>query len=78
MIKPLRQIIDRRGKIMHMLRMDDPEFEQFGEIYFSMVHPNVVKAWHVHTDMTLNYAVIKGNVKLVVLYDEEKFFAYGA
>jgi len=53
---------------MHMLRADDPQFEQFGEIYFSMVYPGAIKAWHLHTKMTLNYAVVVGMVKLV-LYD---------
>lgn len=67
-LHPLRQIPDERGKIMHMLRCDDPHFGKFGEIYFSVVYPGVVKGWHVHTRMTLNYAVIVGMVKLV-LYD---------
>ena len=67
-IKPLRQIPDERGKIMHMLRADDPYFEKFGEIYFSVVYPNVIKGWHLHTKMTLNYAVVSGMIKLV-LYD---------
>ncbi len=69
--RPLKQIIDERGKIMHMLRSDDPGFEQFGEIYFSIVNPGVIKGWHIHTEMTLNYAVIEGNIKLV-LYDERE------
>jgi len=70
-IRPLRQIADERGKIMHMMRCDDPDFEKFGEIYFSCVYPRVIKGWHIHTEMTLNYAVIQGNIKLV-LYDERK------
>ena len=36
-VRPLRQICDERGKVMHMLRSDDPHFERFGEIYFSVV-----------------------------------------
>lgn len=68
-IKPLQKISDERGCVMHMLRSDDPVFEKFGEIYFSLVYPNVVKGWHLHTKMTLNYAVISGMIKLV-LYDE--------
>ena len=67
-IIPLKQISDERGKIMHMLRADDPYFEQFGEIYFSVVYPGVIKGWHLHKEMTLNYAVISGMIKLV-LYD---------
>ena len=67
--QPLRQIPDERGKILHMLRVDDPYFEKFGEIYFSIVYPGVVKAWHLHKEMTLNYAVVSGSIKLV-LYDD--------
>jgi dTDP-4-dehydrorhamnose 3,5-epimerase len=68
-IHPLRQIPDERGRIMHMIRSDDPHFEQFGEIYFSVVYPGVVKAWHIHREMTLNYAVITGSIKLVLFDD---------
>ena len=67
-IKPLKIIPDERGAIFHMMREDDPLFEHFGEIYFSMAYPNVVKGWHLHKRMTLNYAVIKGMIKLVI-YD---------
>ena len=68
---PLKQIPDERGRVMQMLRRDDPWFERFGEIYFSVVYPGVVKGWHLHKVMTLNYAVIVGRIKLV-LYDERK------
>ena len=67
-VKPLRRIPDERGYIMHMLRADDPEFQGFGEIYFSTIYPGVIKAWHLHSEMTLNYAVVVGMIKLV-LYD---------
>jgi len=68
-VTPLKQIFDERGKVMHMLREDSPMFTRFGEIYFSCVHPGAVKAWHLHKRMTLNYAVISGEIKCVV-YDE--------
>jgi dTDP-4-dehydrorhamnose 3,5-epimerase len=68
-IHPLRQIPDERGKIMHMLRNNDPHFERFGEIYFSVVYPGVIKGWHLHKEMSLNYAVVSGMIKLV-LYDD--------
>lgn len=71
LISPLKQILDERGKIMHMLRSDDEHFEKFGEIYFSFVYPGVVKAWHLHKKMKLNYAVPYGKIKLV-LYDDRK------
>ena len=68
-IIPLRQILDERGKVMHMLRADAPHFQGFGEVYFSAVHPGAVKAWHIHKRMTLSYAVPVGKIKLV-LYDD--------
>ena len=68
-IKHLKKICDERGMILHMIRNDDSEFEKFGEIYFSCVYPNVIKGWHGHKIITLNYAVIKGMIKLV-LYDD--------
>ena len=68
-LTPLKQIFDERGKVMHMLRTDSPIFLKFGEIYFSCTHPGVVKAWHLHKEMTLNYAVIYGEIKFV-LYDD--------
>lgn len=70
-VKSLRRIPDERGFIMHMLRADDPEFERFGEIYFSTAYPGVIKAWHRHKEMTLNYAVVAGMIKLV-LYDDRE------
>lgn len=68
-ITPLKQICDERGKIMHMLRCDSKDFEKFGEIYFSTVYPGVVKGWHIHERMTLNYAVPYGRIKLVLFDD---------
>ena len=66
---PLRRIPDERGAVYHMLKSTDPHFSQFGEIYFSTIYRGVVKGWHKHREMTLNYACIFGRIKLV-LYDE--------
>ena len=68
-IVQLQRIPDERGTILHMLRVTDPHFQQFGEIYFSTIYKGVVKGWHWHREMTLNYACIFGRVKLV-LFDE--------
>jgi len=53
---------------MHMLRSDSQVFKTFGEIYFSTIKYDSIKAWHLHKEATLNYACISGKVKLV-LYD---------
>jgi len=76
-VKPLTRIPDERGCIMHMLRADDPEFERFGEIYFSTVYPGVVKGWHRHREMILNYAVVRGSIKLVLYDDREGSASHG-
>ncbi len=70
-VVPLRRIPDERGTVSHMLKRTDPHFREFGEIYFSSIYPGVVKGWHLHERMALNYACIVGNVKLV-LYDERE------
>jgi dTDP-4-dehydrorhamnose 3,5-epimerase len=71
LITPLKQILDDRGKVMHMLRSDASHFQGFGEIYFSCVYPGAIKAWHLHKKMVLNYAVPCGRIKLV-LYDDRE------
>lgn len=70
-VVPLKQIADERGKIMHMLRNDAKHFEKFGEIYFSQIYPHVIKGWHLHKKMVLNYTVVTGMIKLV-LFDDRK------
>lgn len=77
-IAPRAQIVDERGKIMHGLRVDDPEFERFGEVYFSWVNPGAIKAWHLHTEMTLNYVCPVGLIKLVLFDAREASPTRGA
>ncbi|OGL72716.1 dTDP-4-dehydrorhamnose 3,5-epimerase [Candidatus Uhrbacteria bacterium RIFCSPHIGHO2_12_FULL_57_11] len=69
LVQPLRKIVDARGRVMHMMKSTDPHFEKFGEIYFSTAYPGIIKGWHVHSLMTINYAVVKGTIQLV-LYDQ--------
>jgi dTDP-4-dehydrorhamnose 3,5-epimerase len=68
-VSPRKIIPDERGKVMHMLKATDPEFERFGEIYFSFVYPGVIKGWHLHREMIINYAVPVGMIKLVLFDD---------
>ena len=68
-LTPLKQIFDERGKVMHMLREDSAAFCSFGEIYFSCTYPGAIKAWHLHKQMTLNYAAISGEIRCVLFDD---------
>ena len=70
-IVPLGRIPDERGTIYHMLRRTDPHFREFGEIYFTSIYRDVVKGWHRHREMTLNYACIWGRIKLVLADERE-------
>jgi dTDP-4-dehydrorhamnose 3,5-epimerase len=68
-VKQLKWIPDERGKLMEMLRSDDPIFQKFGQVYVTTCYPGVVKAWHYHKKQDDNFIVIKGMAK-VVLYDD--------
>jgi dTDP-4-dehydrorhamnose 3,5-epimerase len=53
---------------MQMLRSDALYFQGFGEIYFSLAYPGIIKGWRLHQQMLQNYAVPLGMIKLVI-YD---------
>lgn len=67
-MRPLRIIADKRGAVLHMIRSDSPDFDRFGEIYFSEIVPGAVKAWKRHKRMTQRLAVPVGRIRLVI-YD---------
>ena len=68
-IFPLKQISGDRGAVMHMLRCDSSLFENFGEIYFSVIRKGKIKAWKRHKRMTQNFAVPVGEIELVLFDD---------
>ena len=61
-------IPDERGRLMEILRSDDPLFTKFGQVYITTNYPKVVKAWHMHKNQSDNVCCLKGMIKLV-LYD---------
>ena len=67
-VKELKMIADERGILMEILRSDEPVFEQFGQVYVTMVKPGVVKGWHYHKVQCDHFVCLKGKA-LVVLYD---------
>ena len=70
-IEPLKIFTDENGKVMHMLRNDSSHYKKFGEIYFSIINPGVVKGWKKHLKMTQYFVVPVGNIKLVI-YDKRE------
>ena len=70
-VKQLRVISDERGRLMEILRSDDPVFFRFGQLYMTTAYPGVVKGWHYHKKQVDNFAVVRGMIKLV-LYDRRE------
>jgi dTDP-4-dehydrorhamnose 3,5-epimerase len=68
---PLVSHCDDRGRVMEILRRDDPHFKAFGQAYISTIYPGVIKAWHAHTLQTDALSVIRGMV-LVGMFDDRK------
>jgi dTDP-4-dehydrorhamnose 3,5-epimerase len=70
-VVPLREIADNRGAVLHMFRADAPDFQGFGECYFSEINPRVIKGWKRHRKQTQNLAVPIGRVRFVIYDDRE-------
>jgi len=67
-VKPLKVMADERGRLMEMLRSDDPLFKGFGQVYMTAAYPGVVKAWHYHKKQWDHFVCVRGMAK-VVLFD---------
>jgi len=62
---PLKRINTPGGDILKILTKEESAFQSFGEAYFSIVLPGVIKAWKLHTQMTLNLVVPEGKIRFV-------------
>lgn len=63
---------DERGRLMEVLRADDPEMNvKFGQVYTTTAYPGVTKAWHYHRLQTDHFVCLYGMIKLV-LYDDRE------
>ena len=58
----LKIITSQRGNVMHAIKKSDPGLKKFGELYFSTVKKDAIKAWKLHQKMTLNIIVPVGKV----------------
>ena len=68
-LNSLKEIKSEKGSVLHMLRSDDLDFENFGECYFSEVFMGCIKGWKKHLIQTQNLCVPVGLIKFV-LYDD--------
>jgi dTDP-4-dehydrorhamnose 3,5-epimerase len=65
-IKKLKVISLEDGDVLRGLKSTEREFSSFGEVYFSCIKKNTIKAWKKHKEMTLNFIVPYGEVKFVI------------
>jgi len=73
MIKTDLNIIEAdSGSVYHALKNTDKGFKQFGEIYFSSVKKDIIKAWKLHKEMTLNLIVPVGKIQFCFFDVREK------
>ena len=59
----LKQYFLEEGKLFHGLKNSDDGYDKFGEIYFSFINKNSIKAWKYHKKMTLNLIVPVGSIR---------------
>ena len=76
-VKQLKMIPDERGRLMEILRRDDKEFIQFGQLYMTTAYPGVIKGWHYHQKQIDNFCTVRGMIKLVLYDAREKSPTHG-
>lgn len=62
LVTPLRRIQVEGGDVLHGMKTSDPGYVNFGEVYFSLIEVDAIKAWKRHLRMTLNIVVPLGAV----------------
>ena len=68
-LTPIKRIFHPKGDVFHGMKVTDPGYSGFGEVYFSTIHCGDVKPWKKHLRMTLNFVIPVGNIRFVI-YDD--------
>ena len=77
MIKTDLNIIEAdSGAVYHGVKNTDKGFTEFGEVYFSSVKKDKIKAWKLHKEMTLNLFVPIGSVQFYFVDGRETSKTY--
>ncbi|MDH4262399.1 MAG: dTDP-4-dehydrorhamnose 3,5-epimerase family protein [Spirochaetia bacterium] len=66
---PLKIIEGEMGAVFHAIKKTDTGFSEFGEAYFSIVNPGMIKGWKRHNIMILNIIVPVGEIEFAVFDD---------
>ena len=74
---PLKIIKDDRGSVKHMIKSTESFFKEFGEIYFSVTNPGIIKGWKLHKKFFQHMAVPEGKIQIVFYDNREKSKTFG-
>lgn len=70
-LNPLDRIETDGGEVLKAMRADEHGAVSIAEAYFSRVDPWAIRAWKLHTQMTVNVVVPHGHIRFVVLDDDD-------
>jgi len=78
MLKALVTHRDERGFFREVIRITDGFFgEGFGQWSHSLMHPGIIKAWHIHQKQTDWWYVCNGVLEVVLYDDRDSFSTHG-
>tara|TARA_B100001093_G_scaffold515289_1_gene591308 strand:- start:709 stop:1119 length:411 start_codon:yes stop_codon:yes gene_type:complete len=66
-VTKLKTFKNINGNIFQGLKRNEVSYKRFGEIYFTYINYNKIKAWKYHSKMTLNLMVPLGEVRFVFI-----------
>ncbi len=76
-LQKINQYHDRRGAVYHFMKSSSVGFIGFGEVYFSKIISNVIKGWKLHKEVTQNFIVPYGILKVVLVDYRKESPTYG-
>jgi dTDP-4-dehydrorhamnose 3,5-epimerase len=77
-ITPLKSISIPGGDVLHAMKCSDTGYTGFGEAYFSIIKPGIIKAWKRHKEMALNLIVPVGTIRFVMFDDNNESPSYNS
>ena len=73
-VTQLKKIEMENGNIYKGIDITENDCSQFGELYFSFINENAIKAWKKHDLMVMNLIVPVGKVKFVFFCEKTNLF----
>ncbi len=64
------------GDVLHCIKNDSVGYINFGEVYFSEINSNCIKAWKKHKLITSNIVVPVGKVKFILVDETNEKLEY--